>query len=80
MIKVNMHEAKTRLSELVRAVEQQGETVLLCRNGRPVVQLKPARPIHRSRLRGDPALRVKFARGFDPREPLRDDEVPEEYR
>ena len=38
MIVVNMHEAKTRLSELVRLVEA-GEKVVLARNGTPVVEL-----------------------------------------
>lgn len=39
MTRVNMQEAKTRLSQLVAAVER-GETVLLCRNGEPVVELR----------------------------------------
>ncbi|PYV04352.1 MAG: antitoxin, partial [Acidobacteria bacterium] len=34
MITVNMHEAKTRLSELVKAVEERNEIVVLCRDGR----------------------------------------------
>jgi antitoxin (DNA-binding transcriptional repressor) of toxin-antitoxin stability system len=34
-----MQEAKTRLSQLVAAVER-GETVLLCRDGEPVVELR----------------------------------------
>lgn len=38
MVVVNMHEAKTRLSELVRMVEA-GEKVVLARNGTPVVEL-----------------------------------------
>ncbi len=41
MVVVNMHEAKTRLSELVRLVES-GEKVVLARNGTPVVELVPA--------------------------------------
>jgi len=36
-----MHEAKSRLSELVRLVES-GEKVVLARNGTPVVELVPA--------------------------------------
>ena len=36
----NIHEAKTHLSRLVDQVEQ-GEDVVICRAGRPVVQLKP---------------------------------------
>lgn len=41
-----MHEAKTRLSELVRMVEA-GEKVVLARNGEPVVELVPTRPAGR---------------------------------
>lgn len=40
MVVVNMHEAKTRLSELVRLVEA-GEKVILARNGTPVAELVP---------------------------------------
>ena len=40
MITVNMHEAKTRLSELVKAVEEQNETVVLCRDGREVAEIR----------------------------------------
>jgi prevent-host-death family protein len=43
MVQVNMHEAKTRLSELVRLVEA-GEKVVLARNGTPVVELVAAAP------------------------------------
>jgi prevent-host-death family protein len=41
VIVVNMHEAKSRLSELVRLVES-GEKVVLARNGTPVAELVPA--------------------------------------
>jgi prevent-host-death family protein len=44
MVVVNMHEAKSRLSELVRLVEA-GEKVVLARNGTPVAELvRPAPP------------------------------------
>ena len=39
----NIHEAKTQFSKLVAAVER-GETVTICRNGRPVIACVPARP------------------------------------
>jgi prevent-host-death family protein len=42
MIVVNMHEAKSRLSELVRLVES-GEKVVLARNGTPVAELVRAK-------------------------------------
>ena len=39
-VQVNMHEAKTRLSQLVELVEG-GERVLIARNGDPVAELVP---------------------------------------
>ena len=40
MVRVNMHEAKSRLSELVRAVEERNETVVLCRDGVEVAEIR----------------------------------------
>ncbi|MCB1129018.1 MAG: type II toxin-antitoxin system Phd/YefM family antitoxin [Verrucomicrobiae bacterium] len=80
MITVNMHEAKSRLSQLVKAVEERGETVFICRNGKLAASLVAARPKSHSRLEGDPALKVAFAPGYDPAEPLRDDEIPAGFR
>jgi len=39
MFKVNIHEAKARLSEYVEAVER-GERVVICRRNRPVAELR----------------------------------------
>jgi antitoxin (DNA-binding transcriptional repressor) of toxin-antitoxin stability system len=81
MIAVNMHEAKTRLSELVRAVEEQNETVVLCRDGREVAEIRRRVPRRRVRnLDPDPRFRVRFAPGYSPTEPLADDEWPERAR
>lgn len=46
-----MQDAKTRLSQLVAAAER-GETVLLCRNGVPVAELRALRR-RRARTRID---------------------------
>jgi antitoxin (DNA-binding transcriptional repressor) of toxin-antitoxin stability system len=82
MITVNMHEAKTRLSELVKAVEERNETVILCRDGREVAELRrrsqrrrPARD-----LTPDPRFQVEFAPGYHPAEPLSEAEWPAELR
>lgn len=40
---VNMHQAKSQLSQLVEDVER-GEEVIIARAGRPVARLVPARP------------------------------------
>jgi antitoxin (DNA-binding transcriptional repressor) of toxin-antitoxin stability system len=85
MINVNIHEAKTRLSALVRAVEERGETVILQRHGKPVAE------IHAYGTRGDaagadrdltpdPTLMPRFAPGYDPTEPLAADEWPPELQ
>lgn len=82
MITVNMHEAKTRLSELVKAVEERGETVVLCRNGDAVAEIR-RRAKRRSANRNltpDPRLRVEFAPGYAPTEPLSEDEWPVDLR
>jgi len=41
-MQVNVHEAKTRLSQLLELVEE-GETVVIARHGQPVAELVPAR-------------------------------------
>ncbi len=78
MLSVNTHEAKTRLSALLAAVEERGERVRICRNGKPIAEL---RPISRTDdpLRQHPDLsRVEFA--GDPMLPLDDADWPEEAR
>ena len=77
MVRVNMHEAKTRLSELVKAVEERDETVVLCRDGREVAEIRRRNPRRRARrLTPDPRFRVEFAPGYVPTEPLSDAEWP----
>ncbi len=79
MITVNMHEAKTRLSELVKAVERKRETVVICRNGQPVAQLTGAPRCPVNRLKTYPDLKP-ISVDYDPTEPLTEDEWPDEYR
>jgi antitoxin (DNA-binding transcriptional repressor) of toxin-antitoxin stability system len=81
MVRVNMHEAKTRLSELVKAVEERNETVILCRDGREVAEIRRrvARRAGRN-LAPDPRFKVERRAGYDPTEPLGDEEWPESTR
>jgi antitoxin (DNA-binding transcriptional repressor) of toxin-antitoxin stability system len=44
MRSVNVHEAKSTLSALLVEVEERGETVLICRNGKPVAELRAVSP------------------------------------
>jgi prevent-host-death family protein len=73
-----MHEAKTRLSELVKAVEENNEVVILCRDGREVAEIRSRSKRRRVRnLKPDPRYRVEFAAGYQPDEPLQPDEWPD---
>jgi antitoxin (DNA-binding transcriptional repressor) of toxin-antitoxin stability system len=76
---VNTHEAKSKLSKLLAAVEDQGEIVLICRNGKPIAEMKAVKAAT-GRLSPDPALKVTFAPGFDPAESATEEDWPEENR
>jgi antitoxin (DNA-binding transcriptional repressor) of toxin-antitoxin stability system len=81
MITVNMHEAKTRLSELVKAVEERNEVVVLCRDGREVAEIRRRTKRRQVRnLTADPKFRVEFAPGYQPDEPLTPEEWPADLR
>lgn len=80
MLTVNMHEAKTKLSTLVADVEKNNETVVLCRNGKPVAEIVPYKKKGlKFPLKPHPVL-GKMKINYDPTEPLSEDEWPEECR
>ena len=81
MITVNMHEAKTRLSELVKAVEERNEVVVLCRDGREIAEIRRrARRRQVRNLTPDSRFQVDFMAGYRPTEPLADDEWPDDLK
>jgi prevent-host-death family protein len=81
MITVNTHEAKSRLSALLAVVEEKGETILICRNGKPVAELTSVSPPAVSRLKPNPDLKPLWvAPEFDPTAPVSEAEWPEENR
>lgn len=61
---VNMHDAKTRLSELVAAAEA-GEEVVIARRGAPAVRLTPVRAEHAPVELGVLAGEISVADDFD---------------
>ena len=75
MKKLNVHEAKTRLSSLLADVEKKGESFLICRNGKPIADLVPHAKA--DRLTPHPTLRRIRVR-YDPTEPLTAEEWPSE--
>jgi antitoxin (DNA-binding transcriptional repressor) of toxin-antitoxin stability system len=81
MITVNMHDAKTRLSELVKAVEEKNEVVVLCRDGVEVAEIRRRAKRRKVRdLKPEARFHVKFARSYRPDEPLDDHEWPADLR
>ena len=81
MVRVNIREAKRRSSELVKAVDERNEVVVLCRDGREVAQIR--RRVKRRAARDltpNARFRVEFARGYRPTEPLTEEEWPKKLR
>jgi prevent-host-death family protein len=77
MKKLNVHEAKTRLSAVLADVETKGETFLICRNGKPIADLVPHAKTNR--LTPHPVLR-RIRVLYDPTEPATADEWPPDAR
>ena len=69
---VSTAEAKNRLPELIRAVEQ-GELVVITRHGRPVAQLGPAPAARRNPVLGGMKGRIRLLPGWD--DPITEEEL-----
>ena len=79
MATVNIHEAKTHFSKLLRRVSA-GEEIVIARAGRPVARLVPAGPTHGVRPLGEYAGKIRWDGDFDeslPEAVLRDFEHSE---
>jgi prevent-host-death family protein len=61
---ISIAEAKNRLTELIRAVED-GDQVVITRHGKPVAQLTPPPPERRKVRLGGMKDRVQLFRGWD---------------
>jgi len=65
MAQIGMHEAKTKLSQLVQRAEA-GEEIVIARNGKPVARLVPVtRANSLAELRGVWRGQVRMADDFD---------------
>lgn len=71
--KLNIHEAKTKLSAILAQIEQTGNTVLICRNGTPVAVLSPIKKGVGSRLGKHPIM-SNVQINYDPTEDMSEDE------
>jgi prevent-host-death family protein len=74
---VNVHEAKTNLSDLLKRVEA-GEEVVIARAGKPVARLVPASTVTLKRLLGTARGLVKISDDFN--DPLPEDLLKEFYK
>lgn len=63
-MKVNIHEAKTKLSELIVRVES-GEEITVARAGKPVARLVPIREHKGKRTAGLAKGKIKIQDDFD---------------
>ena len=78
MVIANTHEAEPELSSLLAQVEEQGETVLICRNGKPVAELRPLPPVA-DPLQVHPEIsQIRFHE--EPMAPLDPEDWPENER
>ena len=75
---INTHQAKSELFKLIRQVEEQGISVRICRDGKPVAEFVP---INSSAdiLSADPELaRISFRE--NPSTPISEEDWPTELR
>jgi prevent-host-death family protein len=63
-VQINIHEAKTHLSELLQRV-RYGEEIIIAKAGKPVARLLPFQPVPQLRQPGNDAARVTIAPDFD---------------
>lgn len=73
-MEINIHKAKTNLSQLIRAMEA-GEKVTICRAGKPVAHLTPANAAaldKKKRQLGTMRGMLTMSEGFD-------DPLPDEF-
>jgi prevent-host-death family protein len=63
-MEISVAEAKNRFSQLIRKMEE-GEPVLITRNGKPVAQLVPAPQGRRAVLLGGMRDRIRLLPGWD---------------
>ncbi|CAN5267106.1 hypothetical protein BH10PSE19_BH10PSE19_21570 [soil metagenome] len=80
MIIVNTHEAKTRLSQLLVAIEEQHEKVRICRHGKPIADIVPISQEIIDPLQQYATLTQGAKILGDLTAPLSDDAWPEEWR
>jgi prevent-host-death family protein len=64
MITVNIHEAKTHLSKLLRRV-MNGEEIVIAKAGKPIAILSPIVPVPQPRVPGNDKGKIVIHPDFD---------------
>ena len=64
MIEVNIHEAKTQLSRLLKKVAE-GEEVVIARSGEPIARIVPLEGRKKKRVLGQDAGKIWISDDFD---------------
>lgn len=81
MITATIEEVGTRFLELISAVEERGETILICRGGKAVAEMTPPSERAVDRLKPYADLKPLWVEpDFDPVVPATEEEWPEEWR
>ncbi len=75
MIRLNIHEAKTYLSQYLSMIGK-GETIILCKRNQPIAEIRPLQP-RRSRKRPVGLARGEFVVPKEFFEPLPEELVQE---
>jgi len=78
MISVNTHEAKTKLSELLLKVENEEEVVIICRNGKPIAEMRSWKKAKNPLQQSSELKKVVFKE--DPALPLDEGDWPSELK
>lgn len=61
---INIHQAKTHLSAYLERITQTHETLILCKNGKPIAELRPYQAKN-SRVLGCLKGKIHIADDFD---------------
>jgi prevent-host-death family protein len=79
--RINIYEAKTHLSELIKLVQETGEPYTVCKNNKPVVDIVVHKPLEKKKKLPDSLPEYDGKGGYlcDPLEST-EDLWPEEYR
>lgn len=76
---VNIHEAKTKLSQIISSIELGKKSFIICRNGKPVAEIKKFTDIVKNPLKKNPQLSKVIIKG-DLVKPLSLEDWPENLR